>query len=461
MRLKEYKKEYDKLNTPEIEKYFAQVDEIKKKVDFLTEIKTVYEEVLKNVQELKTVDLTEIGEKYSELEEWIVEMLEKRVGVRELNDLLMKSVSSLEGKVNGILKIIKQEVETLNSKKAKATQDIQLSIETEDTITANLRNNAKKRYEETQRIFNEYLKDLKKMDGLIVDREAIITSIKETNKLVFATREEQKEKIREKIQLVQDEAFAITLQLNQAGDRTAFKKAIDENKYDLEFYGQWRRKRLPDVLSSKVNPFEFAEAVMNNKPGDLRHSIALEGNGVSEEYEIDDEYANRLIANNTPIEDIAELNTKKYHKEKLLKILKLEEIPFDDEFFVELAGKPIQYCSPGQRCSAMLPIVTLTSSAPIIIDQPEDNLDNRLVSRAIFKILAKLKETRQIIVATHNPNILVSGDAEQVIVLGNDGSVENYGAIDEPSIVKNVIDLMEGGREAFKKRRKKYSPFLD
>ena len=52
-----------------------------------------------------------------------------------------------------------------------------------------------------------------------------------------------------------------------------------------------------------------------------------------------------------------------------------------------------------------------------MIDQPEDNLDNRLVSRALFKILARLKETRQIILATHNPNILVSGDAEQVLLL--------------------------------------------
>ena len=146
---------------------------------------------------------------------------------------------------------------------------------------------------------------------------------------------------------------------------------------------------------------------------------------------------------------------------KLIKIFKIQEIPFDDEFYIELGGKPIQLCSPGQRCSAMLPIVTLTADAPIIIDQPEDNLDNRLVSRAVFKILSKLKETRQIIVATHNPNILVSGDAEQVVVLKNDGTVEDYGAIDYPEIVKNVISLMEGGEEAFQRRRKKYLPFIN
>ena len=90
------------------------------------------------------------------------------------------------------------------------------------------------------------------------------------------------------------------------------------------------------------------------------------------------------------------------------------------------------------------------------IDQPEDNLDNRLVSRAVFKILGKLKETRQIILATHNPNILVSGDAEQVIVLKNDGNIEDFGSIDKPSIVSNIVELMEGGREAFLRRQTKY-----
>ncbi len=134
----------------------------------------------------------------------------------------------------------------------------------------------------------------------------------------------------------------------------------------------------------------------------------------------------------------------------------IQNIPFDDEFYVELNGKPIKNCSPGQRCSAMLPIVTLTSNAPIIIDQPEDNLDNRLVSKAIFRILSKLKETRQIIVATHNPNILVSGDTEQAIVLRDTGEIEKYGSIDEPSIIKNVVELMEGGKEAFERRKNKY-----
>jgi ABC-type protease/lipase transport system fused ATPase/permease subunit len=95
-----------------------------------------------------------------------------------------------------------------------------------------------------------------------------------------------------------------------------------------------------------------------------------------------------------------------------------------------------------------------------VIDQPEDNLDNRLVSRAMFKILQRLKESRQIVLATHNPNILVSGDAEQVLSLDATGNLECHGCIDDPVIIEAVIGLMEGGAEAFERRHRKYEPYL-
>ena len=186
------------------------------------------------------------------------------------------------------------------------------------------------------------------------------------------------------------------------------------------------------------------------------HKMELRDNEVTQTYEIDADYAEQLCETNNPIENLASPGTVRYIRDKMNIIFKIEQIPFDDAFYIVLNDRPIQNCSPGQRCSAMLPIVTLTSDAPIIIDQPEDNLDNKLVSRAVFKILAKLKETRQIILATHNPNILVSGDAEQVVVLKSEGAVDEFGSIDEPAIVSNVIELMEGGKEAFKRRQTKY-----
>ena len=100
---------------------------------------------------------------------------------------------------------------------------------------------------------------------------------------------------------------------------------------------------------------------------------------------------------------------------KLLQVLKLQEEPWDDQLRILLNERPVDELSPGQRSSAMLPLIALSETVPLIIDQPEDNLDNRMVGRTLTKILADLKENRQIIVATHNPNIVVGGDAEQVI----------------------------------------------
>jgi predicted ATP-dependent endonuclease of OLD family len=82
------------------------------------------------------------------------------------------------------------------------------------------------------------------------------------------------------------------------------------------------------------------------------------------------------------------------------------------------------------------------------LNQPEDNLDNKLIGKVLVDILTNLKERRQIIVTTHNPNIVVSGDAEQVIVLDaindHEGMRIQAASIDKGSIVQSVIDIMEG-----------------
>ena len=112
----------------------------------------------------------------------------------------------------------------------------------------------------------------------------------------------------------------------------------------------------------------------------------------------------------------------------------------------------------------MLPLIALSDTVPLIIDQPEDNLDNRMVGKTLSSILAHLKERRQIIVTTHNPNIVVGGDAEQVIVLkalgDRSAELEETGNIDDDSIIDSVIKIMEGGKEAFQVRERRYEDHL-
>jgi len=150
---------------------------------------------------------------------------------------------------------------------------------------------------------------------------------------------------------------------------------------------------------------------------------------------------------------------------KLEQLLQLEHLDTEDLPIICLDDKPIEDLSPGQRCSTLIPIILLESDCPLLIDQPEDNLDNKLVFDLVVDILRGLKEKRQIIVATHNPNIPVSGDAEQVIVFESSSreccEVVRQGSIDEEDVVYQIKAIMEGSEEAFRIRAEKYGYRLD
>lgn len=116
--------------------------------------------------------------------------------------------------------------------------------------------------------------------------------------------------------------------------------------------------------------------------------------------------------------------------------------------------------STGQKCTAILSLILVERSVPLVIDQPEDDLDNEFIFREIVQTLKREKERRQFIIATHNANIPVSGDAELIVVLQADqdhGWIDvKPGSIDAPELRKPVEDILEGGEEAFRIRKQKY-----
>jgi len=122
-------------------------------------------------------------------------------------------------------------------------------------------------------------------------------------------------------------------------------------------------------------------------------------------------------------------------------------------------GKPLGDYSLGQRATVILHILMHLHRHPIIIiDQPEDDLDNEtLYSHFIFQLLER-KELTQFIFATHNPNIPVLGDAEQTIVCRKEGERFSFehGSIDDKHIQDRIITVMEGGEDAFRRRKEIY-----
>jgi len=114
--------------------------------------------------------------------------------------------------------------------------------------------------------------------------------------------------------------------------------------------------------------------------------------------------------------------------------------------------------STGQKCTTILPILLLFQGVPLLIDQPEDNLDNRFITIGIVDNLRKAKRHRQIIFVTHNPNIPVLGDADRVFVLDSDGSQSrkaNEGTVEQCK--SEIVTLLEGGEDAFKARQTRYA----
>ena len=116
--------------------------------------------------------------------------------------------------------------------------------------------------------------------------------------------------------------------------------------------------------------------------------------------------------------------------------------------------------SGGQRVSLLLSLLLETyDERPLVIDQPEDELDNRFLFETMLPALKRLKGRRQIIMATHNANIVVNGDADQVIQLeatANRGHVAQAGAIEDPAVRDAIVRTVDGGDEAFRLRRLKY-----
>lgn len=149
--------------------------------------------------------------------------------------------------------------------------------------------------------------------------------------------------------------------------------------------------------------------------------------------------------------------------------LLLEEIELPDVVQIELNVshgedeilRPLEQLSTGQQCTAILHLLLLDNVDPLIVDQPEDNLDNAFIADRIVSELRSAKLSRQFLFSTHNANIPVFGDAEWIGVLQSENNQatmppELQGAVDVPAVRDKAADILEGGKTAFNQRRLKY-----
>ena len=134
-----------------------------------------------------------------------------------------------------------------------------------------------------------------------------------------------------------------------------------------------------------------------------------------------------------------------------------------EAYSLEMGGKQLQQLSPGEKGALLLIFYLLLDkdNKPLIIDQPEDNLDNQSVYRILVPFIKKAKLRRQIFMVTHNPNLAVVADAEQVIHVNIEKDKDNRvtvktGAIESIEVNRAIVDILEGTMPAFRQRDNKY-----
>lgn len=217
-----------------------------------------------------------------------------------------------------------------------------------------------------------------------------------------------------------------------------------------------RIERLVQQVASAVNPLGVWQEIL-----DELQTLAWS--------KVDDEAV--TILPNTPRLENAGLTAR----EKLALARQLSSSSWLDLFLFDLSDLPVfeyqvreddflpfEKASPGQQATALLTILLLQDGPPLLIDQPEDDLNMKIISDVV-STLWNAKTHRQVIFASHNANLVVNGDAELVIcsdyrthATESGGQLKLVGAIDMPEINREITDVMEGGEAAFKLRHQKY-----
>lgn len=226
----------------------------------------------------------------------------------------------------------------------------------------------------------------------------------------------------------------IKIVMTRAGDASAYHQVLVEA---LRGSGL-KYSELATQVSRSMSPRELLEAVELDNFEEVARTC-----GVTKDR------AARLVAHlrDSSLEELATCNLE------------------DEAEFSLLDGgdyKHLTEISTGQRCTIVLPILLEHKDRILVLDQPEDHIDNAFITDTIIKALEARSDEGQIIVSTHNANIPVLGDADLVVQMASDGRlgfVKHAGELEAAPTIEAITGLMEGGREAFQRRATVYARY--
>lgn len=239
--------------------------------------------------------------------------------------------------------------------------------------------------------------------------------------------------------------FFVSVKYKQGGYSPTFEQAIKN-------LSQWRIIRKSELLAQSITPIDFAKAVRKKNLDFMKSIVDESGTRIYSDEEI-----NALLIKATDSYNYEDFDSLDFDDKPSIIVTKTVE---DISGTIQHVNKSLNQLSLGQQQSILLAILLQSKSkVPLLIDQPEDNLDSEFIYKSIVSNLRKIKEHRQVIIVTHNPNIAVLGDAELIIPLKSTSiksMVLERGSIDNEKTRKLCCEILEGGRQAFKRRQEIY-----
>ncbi len=459
--------------TVEIADISAELSELRERQELyantekeLAETGAAHKEVLESLSELQpartqlsqldatkalhSVQLTTLGDAASSLENWAAALTRASRVVPVLpgwpanagsNDLLTPARQALTEAIQALeeaIKLVRRAVDSAHGSLASIEQQ---SAQVEDLIRP-----IRRSIDEVSQEAGNLTQRLSSLKEQSAQSHALSERIKDATQrleLLLAERRQAIEDLESLRLSVFDERHSIAQSLNNALEplvHVSVTRSALQTPYALSLAkalqgSGLRYGTLAPQIAEHVSPRELAEAVERN-------DIA----GLAKKVKIPEERASRVITH-LATQSMSDILTAWVDDGVAISLLDGRE------------SKPTTELSTGQRCTAILPILLTHRERVLIMDQPEDNLDNAFVVDTLIKAIDARPKDSQLIATTHNPNIPVLGEATNVVHLastGNRGFVDCAGPLADPTIVEAITRVMEGGKEAFDRRAEFY-----
>ncbi|WP_440068071.1 TrlF family AAA-like ATPase [Tenacibaculum discolor] len=409
----------------------------------------------------KTDELLELLKLYPEPIEPFLEDVENK-------DLIAKLDAEIKSKFKNINDAVQKLKNVFSESGLKAYNDIIEEWKKKEVSFNSEYEAAKGKSQSSQ----EQLSNIKKLEdrlaeinSLVAERKSVIKKLGNPEVDYNIHKEEWKNLHIEKVGVLNDQATNFTDLSNN------LIKAIVTKNINLANF----KEKFRSILEGTRIREERIDALLENirsKPDPITEFIAVsEELRLLAEFKLDEDNPEDLPA--TPILDSAGFSED--HKLKIQSKISTDdwlqltatELEFNPEFFYttnnELGDEiPFRDASAGQQATALLTVLLNQPGIPLLIDQPEDDIDNRAID-AIIKNIWNAKKKRQLIFTSHNANLVVNGDAELVICCDykdassqTRGVIKAEGAIDRKEIKNEITSVMEGGEKAFRLRKDKY-----